>query len=141
MLPGYNVLDVEGGVGTPFAADGITRVGCCHVPGLSRQTRSSGGINRLARFRLPVGQQIAHIDLRFQFGLFVVGQLTLIGIRRTTSSIGLPSNITIRRLLRSSPTGLSPVEKTTHCKRHHPNGALWPIRVNPTPLAPSPPAQ
>jgi len=55
----------------------------------------------LPRLRLPVGQQIADIDAGFQFGLFVVGQLTLIG---ADIEFFNPGGVILREVKREMPS-------------------------------------
>lgn len=57
MLPGNNMLDVEGA---------------------PQPTRSCWLLQELTGFRLPVGEKIANVHVRFQFRFFFTGQRALV---------------------------------------------------------------
>jgi len=90
--------------GTPIAAGDSTRNDRGRVAGRPRQAHSCVGLNDLAGLRLPVGEEIADIDVGFQLGLLVVSQIAFIG---ADIEFGDPNGIVLRKIERQDALGES----------------------------------
>src|SRR5437867_1311932 len=65
--------------GMPIAADGSTRSDRRRAVGPRPKAHSCRPTKALAGLRLPVGEEIADVDVSFQLDFFLLGELTFVG--------------------------------------------------------------
>ena len=78
VLSGNDVLDVERTAVSRLRQMAILATIAGASADRGRSAHSCMPLNSLPGLRLPVGEKIADIDVRFQLSFFVVGQLTLV---------------------------------------------------------------